>query len=429
MDWTSSRILSAKEIIGKYSRAEYKKALDELSKTWGVRVSADSIQKGFVRALGKSPTEYCKRDKVIGKAIKNNAASEKTEAFSLSDMAVKLKKHLIAKKEATFDSCLNYLETYPKKLEELLAELRAHGLFFELGRESIVTPDAWVSRPDDVATSKIAPTKGGWYLALAISDTHYLNRHSQEGLIQDVFGWATEEMGVRKIYHSGDWVDGSYDHGKNERSSNSIVDQYEYLCERLPRKEGVEYEGILGNHDLTFWRDSGLPVSEFVTNLFAKRGRRDVILHEAIRQSLRADGPTKDRGPIIQLAHPAIPGGKSPAKKSAYAITYQLQKEVEGFTDLKPDIFLMGHLHKFGFAYIRGVQAVLLPCALGPGSLYSQTFVGAPALGAVLIGWQLSELGMIRRFFMMPSWYHSREKVHEQRNRLPSIPLDEMFAR
>jgi DNA polymerase II small subunit/DNA polymerase delta subunit B len=242
----------------------------------------------------------------------------------------------------------------------------------------------------------VAPVVGDEQIIAAISDTHSGSKYAQRSQLRDFIQYAYS-LGVRQVAHSGDWLDGCYDHGRFELSHHGIDDQTRDAIETLPKLDGLSYWGICGNHDQTFTARVGVEVGPYIEQRFKSAGRSDVHMVGNASAYLRI------RGALIHLWHPK--GGVP------YAISYRLQKQVEAYSPgLKPDMLLTGHLHKFGRIVERGVHAFCVPCFQGPGSAFSNSLVGQPAVGGLILRWRITQNGTLRSVSdELVSYYHNEQ--------------------
>jgi hypothetical protein len=200
------------------------------------------------------------------------------------------------------------------------------------------------------------------------------------------------QRGVRQIVVPGDWVDGCYKHGVFELSHTGLTDQTRDLQETLPKLDGLSYHGITGNHDETFADLSGVNVGCVIST-----ARPDIHFYGRCGAFLQI------KGAVIHLWHPL--GGMS------YAKSYKLQKQVEKYgAGEKPHILLGGHVHQFCCVEDRGVFAVFCPTFQASGSAFSKRLGGQPALGGLVLSWEIAGEDLVRNFAVERRRYFEVEK-------------------
>lgn len=235
-----------------------------------------------------------------------------------------------------------------------------------------------------VQQTRVLPTHGTRQVVGVISDLHLGSKYCLRAQLRD----CVEHMyarGIREILIPGDLLDGCYKHGVFELSHTGLEDQTRDLYETLPALKGLTYHAITGNHDHTFAELTGVDVGEYIRGYFQKRGRRDITFYGDCGAFIQI------RGAVVHLWHPL--GGMS------YAKSYKLQKQIEKYgAGEKPDILLGGHVHQFASVEDRGVFGILCPTFQASGSAFSKRLGGQPALGGLIISWEIAGKDMIRNF-------------------------------
>lgn len=260
----------------------------------------------------------------------------------------------------------------------------------------------WVaprSTPPSDEPVPVAQATGLLQRVAVISDIHAGSKYCMRAELQDFLAYA-HRAECREVFVCGDLLDGCYRHGRYELSHHGAADQCADLIATLPALPGLTYHAIAGNHDQTFVESAGLDMCAFIEAQFRLAGRADIKMHGNSSAYLRV------RGALLHLKHPL---GKVP-----YALSYRLQKEVEAYSPgMKPDILLMGHLHKFAQIVVRGVHAFLVPCWQSGGSAFANALVGQAATGGLILSWRLTGHGTLRNLSSeVVSYYHHK---HERR--------------
>jgi hypothetical protein len=250
----------------------------------------------------------------------------------------------------------------------------------------------------------VAPVVGQVQRVAVISDTHLGSKYCLRDQLRDFVNHAYDS-GVRDVLHVGDVLDGCYRHGVFELTHTGIDAQCQDLFEVLPERPGMRYHAITGNHDQTFEEKTGMSVGAHIAGYFRDRGRNDLTFYGDRSAFL------KIHGAVIHLWHPRV----SPA----YATSYQIQKEIERYSSIKPGALLVGHWHRFCEIYQRGVHGIACPTFQGGQSSFGKSLGGSPAIGGLILSWQVTEHGTIRDFSTQRRFYFEREEPIQIHN-----PLD-----
>jgi hypothetical protein len=288
----------------------------------------------------------------------------------------------LTRRPITFEDLCDRLNKAPGQVRKLVQEAHALGISLQLGAKHLqLTPQEQLRSVQDTL---IQPTSGSRQQVGVISDLHLGSKYCLRAQLQDCVQHFYA-AGIRAILVGGDLLDGCYGHGVFELSHTGLEDQTRDLYETLPALPGLHYLAITGNHDLTFHATSGVNVGRFIQGFFNDHGRQDLRFFGDCGAFLRLQGA------IIELWHPL--GGL------AYAKSYKLQKHIEGYSaGQKPHICLAAHWHAFAVVEARGVFAVALPCFQAGGSAFSKRLGGDPALGGLLLSWEIAGADLVRNF-------------------------------
>lgn len=340
---------------------------------------------------GKSP--QCLQCRRAGDRARKRISMVRQSKDSVEDLVAAMKGGPVP-----FSKLCDKLDLSPMRLQELLNKAHAAGILINVDHDHVgIRAEA---PPEHVQLSGIAPTIGETQRVAVISDLHYGSRYCLREYITDFIDYAYSK-GVREVLVPGDIVDGNYiRHGLFELSHVGLDNQADDLATNLPRKKGLTYHAITGNHDLTFTEQNGVDVGKYFENMFVERGRRDLKFYGNRGAFL------KMRGAIIHMWHPM--GGGS------YARSYKLQKRVENYSSgEKPHILLAGHWHVYCHVYERGVHAMACPTFQGGGSAFGKAIGGAPAIGGMILSWDLTAHGTMRNFAHEYRAYFEKEKPQQ----------------
>ena len=300
-----------------------------------------------------------------------------------------------ARPHASVESVCNELGMSPAMLEAHVKTAQGAGFAVRLEGKAVgVSAAAPSSRTVDVA-----PIVGERQTIAVISDTHFGSRYCMVSALQDFIKIAYNR-GVREVLHCGDMLDGCYEHGKFELTEHGIDDQADAAVEGLPQLPGLRYCAITGNHDHTFTALAGLDVGRYIEQRFRAAGREDVTFYGNRSAMLRV------RGAVCHLWHPQ--GG------APYALSYRIQKVVESYAPgNKPDFSFTGHLHKSCACVVRGVHGYLVPCWQSGESAFGRSLVGAPAIGGLVLGWEVTPHGTLRSVSTEVVSYYQDERARD----------------
>lgn len=260
-----------------------------------------------------------------------------------------------------FSALCDRLDLSPTRCSRLLDDARAHGIQVDVAHSTVALH--WQEPSETVADVAPLPAVGETYRCAVISDTHAGSRYAMRGQLADFVRHAYAE-GCREVLHAGDLLDGCYRHGEFELTHSGLADQARDLAETLPRLSGLSYHAITGNHDGTFAERTGLDVGQAITGAWHSLGRDDLTCYG-------------DRGAYLRVGGVVVHDWH-PKKSGAYALSYLLQKQVERYAALKPQILLAGHWHTFCHVCVRGVEAIAVPCFQGGESAFAKSLGARP---------------------------------------------------
>lgn len=296
------------------------------------------------------------------------------------------------------ESLCDYLDTSPKKVRTLVEEARTLGYRIRMVAESFGVEPTATSR----ATKQIIAAPATERTILVASDIHVGSRFFLVDQFKDHIQRGYE-AGARICLVPGDILDGCYRHSMWEETHYGFQEQAKECARVFPKLPGLRYFGITGNHDQTFETNSGLSVVEALPQVFRDMGREDLTLVGARGGFVRI-GAKGERGLLVEMWHPL--------KGPAYALSYKMQKHIEGYqVGQKPDVLLTGHWHQSCYFSQRGVHALSCGTFHGGQSDFGKALGGAPAIGGWTIKYGMTKEGTVRDF--EPKWraYYESEQV------------------
>ena len=182
-----------------------------------------------------------------------------------------------------------------------------------------------------------------------LGDTQLGSRYENLSLLHSAYDVLERER-VPKVYHTGDVLDGEkmYRGHEYELHTHGCDAQIDYCVENYPQRDGVDTEFIIGNHDGSFWKHSGVDVGFRI----AER-RPDMNYHGMDEADITLKCATGEV--ILRLYHPA--------KGTAYALSYHSQKYIESLTGgHKPNLIGCGHYHKMEKLFYRNIHLFQTGC-------------------------------------------------------------------
>lgn len=334
------------------------------------------------------------RCKTCDKELRRGKPIGKTRSVQGEDHVKQLIAVVKKGKEVTLEEVCDRLDISPRKAREVISIATNLGVPLKVAGEVIGFPPA--SDDDTIQEVTIARTVSGLQKVGVISDTHFGSKHCLRAQLEEFVDHAYAQ-GVREILHPGDMIDGSYSFARFEQSHHGLDEQADDMIAHLPKRKGLTYHAITGNHDETFTEAIGVDVGPYLVSRFRQAGRNDLNCYGNRSAYL------KIRGALIHLWHPR--GGGS------YARSYKLQKRVEAYASgEKPQILLTGHWHQYCHLNERGVEAFLCPTFEGGGSRFGKSLGGAPSIGGMILQWALTADGTMREFRHECRRYFERER-------------------
>jgi predicted phosphodiesterase len=305
----------------------------------------------------------------------------------------------LVRKPVDLETLCNRLNLSPRATLHLAAQARKKGHAVEiLGGEIALRP---ASPGVDITEVRIAPTGSEHVFAVA-TDLHFGSKYHLRAQFLDFID-RSYKVGARVIFLPGDLLDGCYRHGRWELTHHGFQDQAEDFVKSLPQKPGLSYYAITGNHDQTFEDSSGIVVHTALQDMFRAAGRRDVHMLGARGATVCLRAPRERRGLVVTMWHPL--------KGPAYALTYKMQKWIEGCSvGQKPDVLLVGHWHQSCYFNQRGIHAMSCGTFQGGGSAFGKALGGAPSIGGWTVHYALTTDGTVRDFSPAWSGYFEKEE-------------------
>lgn len=175
----------------------------------------------------------------------------------------------------------------------------------------------------------------------------------------DVLEMAYDEFARRGVTFAvlcGNAIDGYLEPiNGGEVLLRNATDQFNYFADHYPQRAGIVTKFITGQCHEGWWaKKIGLDVGKSMEFAAHEAGRDDLEYIGHLERDIPLSNGNGG-GAVLRVLHPG--GG------TAYAQSYQPQKIVESYQGgEKPHILVIGHYHKLGCFYPRGVWCVLAGC-------------------------------------------------------------------
>jgi predicted phosphodiesterase len=404
MLWTAKQLKTAKTILGRFQRNRFQDALDAISEAVDREVTGSALRSAFLRESLGPPTSFMREAEAKAEAEEEDVETigsddvpgEEDESSSILQPSPLLQKFIGLTKKGPIDFHVlcDKLNLPPSKAQKVIDEAAKLGVkvHVEHNHVGIRLPEP----NDQLRSIGVTPVVGERQKVAVISDTHLGSKYCLREQLVEFIHYAYAQ-GVREILHPGDVLDGCYRHGMWEVSHSGLDEQARDLLEVLPKLPGLSYHCITGNHDFTFTEQIGADVGNFLSNYFKENGREDLHFYG------NRGAFIKIRGAVVHLWHPKSGAG--------YARSYAIQKHIEKYSSgEKPNILLTGHWHVFCHVYERGVHGIACPTFQGGGSAFSKSLGGAPAIGGLILSWDVTKDGTLRSFVLEKRSYFEFEQ-------------------
>lgn len=188
-----------------------------------------------------------------------------------------------------------------------------------------------------------------------ISDPHVASIYHRPELYEVAYD-DFAQSGITDVFLCGNFLDGHWDRiNGSEVLFRNASDQAIYAADNWPQRDGITTHFITGDCHEGWWGKGGINVGRYIQGEFESMGRKDVRYIGHMEADIELPSNPGMSKSVMRLFHPG--GG------SAYAQSYKPQKIVESYQGgEKPHILAIGHYHKAGYFYPRGVHCILVPC-------------------------------------------------------------------
>lgn len=232
----------------------------------------------------------------------------------------------------------------------LLEDMRRHGYTIHEfgGRWSLEKTPA---PPEAREIPEYVSRKDGTYLFGFTSDNHLGSKYARLDVLNDLYDRFAAQK-VDRVFNAGNWIDGEARFNKHDLLVHGFEPQLRYLAEHYPQRKGIHTYAVAGDdHEGWAAQREGLDPGKAAERIMRECGRADWHDMGYMEAFIRLRHAKTGKSTMLHLMHPG--GG------SAYAISYTMQKIVEGYDGgEKPAVLLAGHYHKLSYNLVRNVHAI-----------------------------------------------------------------------
>ena len=177
-------------------------------------------------------------------------------------------------------------------------------------------------------------------------DSHFNSKYAQITYLHRYYH-VLHDRGIVDVYHTGDIDDGEqmrpgHQYDCYKQGGDDHVDE---IIKNYPKEPGMITHFITGNHDASIYKRCGMDIGKSIA---AKREDMHYLGRDCAK---------------IEIAPHCILELRHPWDGTAYALSYKIQKMIEGMeADSKPNILAVGHYHKLEYMFYRNIHAFQTGC-------------------------------------------------------------------
>ena len=318
----------------------------------------------------------------VGQETAERAARERSDTGSrVSTLTDTVLKELKSAGAATILTLCDKLDLAPKRVRDAIEEAEAAGYSVSIEDDTaVLTTNTRMAPlpPTERLTKKYFD--GDTYEFAVVSDIHLGSKHDNVAALTLAYQMIAD-YGITDVINPGDLVCGKgiYRGQVNDIRVHTYEEQVEYALDNHPAIDGVRTLIIAGNHDIEgdFGQVGANPVRAFC----AERDDFEYLGDYSAWIEL-------PNGARMHILHPRGGGG--------YAMTYRMQKIVEGYEGgLKPNVLLCGHWHRRCHTGIRGVECFMTGTLEGQSNLGTRLGLGEPDVGFYRVKLRLGDDGSV----------------------------------
>lgn len=304
------------------------------------------LAKVFGYKNAESVRQFCKRHKIPNKRVNVQA---KRANIDLSQQVAKL----IKNKRYNLRELADYFDVAPRVIEEAIKKLKSENVVidnytdggFQLGKD--LKP---IDEPLVIDNKKYKEQE---FAIGFVADTHLGSKYERLDVLNSLYD-RFSDYGVETVYHGGNWIDGEARFNKFDIYVHGVEAQIDNFIKKYPQRKGIKTYIISGDdHEGWYVQREHINIGKTLIDRAVQAGRNDLVDLGYMERDIKYS--TKIGSSIIRVIHAG--GG------SSYAVSYTSQKYVESLQGgEKPTIVLVGHFHKFDYAYPREVHVIQGGC-------------------------------------------------------------------
>jgi hypothetical protein len=176
----------------------------------------------------------------------------------------------------------------------------------------------------------------GTYIFGFTSDNHLCSKYSRLDVLNDLYDQFAAQ-GVDRVLNAGNWIDGEARFNMHDLLVHGMDAQLKYLADNYPTRPGLVTYAVAGDdHEGWYCQREGVDIGRYAQNVMREAGRNDWVDMGYMESYVRLVNSQSGESTMLHLMHPG--GG------SSYAVSYTVQKIVEGYDGGdKPAVLLAGH--------------------------------------------------------------------------------------
>jgi hypothetical protein len=358
--------------------------------------SQHKLKKQVCPACGESK-EYPERQETCGsvcaRLLKIRGAAEEIREDNESEISSQLR-HLFLKSrhQLSIDDVADLLRVPVRAIWRGVEELRKSGKNVIALQHGLLI---WSQHEREAEKHVIelshsySDYAGDWLKFGACGDQHLGSKYERLDVNEALYDIYANE-GVTAVFNTGNWIEGEA--GRMNYSDVAIFgvdDQIDYFIQNYPQRKGITTYFVAGDdHEGWYQKKGRLSIGKLAEYKAREAGRKDLVY----LGYMEADISLKTRLGVswLKVMHPG--GG------SAYAESYTCQKIAEAFQEgEKPHVCLVGHYHKMGYGFHRGIHMVQTGTGQDQSSFMRKQKIKA-AVGGAMIHLHQAPTGEVNRF-------------------------------
>lgn len=253
--------------------------------------------------------------------------------------------------EATMEDLKRAAGVDERRVRRYVEQIEAEGFNIQRYGDVWTIPKAQAlpAGPHDVENMPVLVSRpDNTFCVGASGDQHLGSKYERLDVLNDLYDRFAKAK-VQAVYNTGNWIDGEARFNRHELKVHGMEAQCRYLAKHFPQRPGVKTYAVAGDdHEGWYSQREGVDIGRFAERIMREEGRTDWINLGFMEGYVRLVNANTGKSAILAVVHPG--GG------SAYALSYSIQKIIEGLDGgEKPAVGFYGHYHKLWAGNIRNV--------------------------------------------------------------------------